>query len=227
MTQTLAAPAPATRQPSRLVWLLAGVLGTASLAAGAHLFSGSREPAVATVPAPAAPAALADKATTNPLPAATPAAAAMQPSQAKLAKTASPPPAQTTAAAPATSASPAPAPVCKSCGVVESVRTVTHKGEGSGVGAVAGGVLGAAVGNQMGKGDGRKAMTVLGALGGGLAGHEVEKRSKSATVHEVQVRMDDGTLRTVQQAQAPRTGARVRMEGQTLKVLASGAAGQG
>lgn len=227
MTSTIAAQPPAARQPSRLVWLLAGVLGTASLAAGAHLFSGSREAAVAAAPAPAAPAATADKTALQALPSPTPAAAVVQPSVAKTAKTASPPPAQSTAAAPVASPSPAPAPVCKNCGVVESVRTVTHKGEGSGVGAVAGGVLGAAVGNQMGKGDGRKAMTVLGALGGGLAGHEVEKRSKSTTVHEVQIRMDDGTLRTVQQAQAPRTGTRVRMEGQTMKVLAADAAGPG
>lgn len=224
MTSTIAAQPPAARQPSRLVWLLAGVLGTASLAAGAHLFSGSREAAVAAAPAPAAPAATADKTALQALPSPTPAAAVVQPS---VAKTASPPPAQSTAAAPVASPSPAPAPVCKNCGVVESVRTVTHKGEGSGVGAVAGGVLGAAVGNQMGKGDGRKAMTVLGALGGGLAGHEVEKRSKSTTVHEVQVRMDDGSLRTVQQAQAPRTGTRVRLEGQTLKTLPAESGPQG
>src|SRR5574337_391175 len=40
-------------------------------------------------------------------------------------------------------------------------------------GAVAGGVLG----NQVGKGDGRKAATVAGAVAGGVVGNQVGKRS--------------------------------------------------
>ncbi len=108
-------------------------------------------------------------------------------------------------------------PACASCGVVESVRAVTRKGEGSGVGAVAGGVIGAVIGNQIGKGNGRTAATVLGAVGGGVAGNEIEKRSKSTTVHEVRVRMDDGSVRTLQQAQPPKVGDRVQVEGSTLR----------
>jgi len=110
----------------------------------------------------------------------------------------------------------AAAPVCASCGTVESVQAVKVKGEGSGVGAVAGGVIGGVVGNQFGSGNGRKAMTVVGAVGGGLAGHEVEKQVKAKTVYTVKVRMDDGTLRTVQQAQAPAVGAKVKVDGQQL-----------
>ena len=116
------------------------------------------------------------------------------------------------------------ADVCKNCGVVESVRAITRKGEGSGVGAVAGGVLGAVVGNQMGKGTGRDAMTVIGAVGGGMAGHEVEKRSKSTTVYAIRVRLDDGSSRTIEQASAPATGARVVVQGNSVK-LASRQAG--
>jgi outer membrane lipoprotein SlyB len=111
----------------------------------------------------------------------------------------------------------AAAPACADCGVVESVRAVKRKGQASGVGAVAGGVLGAAVGNQFGKGNGRSAMTVLGAVGGGVAGHEVEKQVKSVVVHQVTVRMDDGSVRTIEQSQAPRTGERVIVQGRTLK----------
>ena len=118
----------------------------------------------------------------------------------------------------ADTAAPAAAPVCSSCGVVESVRTVTHKGQAHGVGAVAGGVVGAVVGNQMGKGDGRKAMTVLGALGGGLAGNEIEKRSKTTTAHEVKVRMDDGTTRTFRRSQSMAVGTQVTVDGDTLSV---------
>lgn len=117
-------------------------------------------------------------------------------------------------------AAPKPAAAtCVQCGVVESVQAVKVKGEGSGVGAVAGGVLGGVVGNQFGSGNGRAAMTVLGAVGGGVAGHEVEKNVKAKTVFNVKLRMDDGTTRTVQQAQAPAVGARVQVEGSTLRAL--------
>ena len=109
-----------------------------------------------------------------------------------------------------------PAAVCATGGVVEGVRAVKVKGEGSGIGAVAGGVLGAAVGNQMGKGGGRKAMTVLGAVGGGFAGHEIEKQVRSETVYEVRVRMDDGSVRTFTRKTAPAAGARVTVEGNTF-----------
>jgi outer membrane lipoprotein SlyB len=107
---------------------------------------------------------------------------------------------------------------CPDCGVVESVRSVTRKGKGTGVGAVAGGVVGAALGNQVGKGNGRTAMTVLGAVGGGVAGNEVEKRARAVTVHEVRVRMDDGSLRTLEQVQPDaHAGDRVVVQGNSLK----------
>lgn len=111
------------------------------------------------------------------------------------------------------------APACADCGVIESVTAVQRKGEGSGVGAVAGTVVGGAVGNQFGKGNGRTAMTVLGAIGGAVAGHEVEKQVKSKTVYVVKVRTDNGELRTIEQASAPAVGARVRIEGKTLHPL--------
>lgn len=132
------------------------------------------------------------------------------------------PAAPAAAAAPAprtTAAKPAGPATCAQCGVVESVQAVKVKGEASGVGAVAGGVLGGVVGNQFGKGNGRTAMTVLGAVGGGVAGHEVEKNVKAKTVFNVKLRMDDGTTRTVQQAQAPAVGARVQVEGSTLRSI--------
>ena len=116
----------------------------------------------------------------------------------------------------ATNASPA-APACAQCGVVESVQAVKVKGEASGVGAVAGGVLGGVVGNQFGGGNGRTAMTVLGAVGGGVAGHEIEKNVKAKTVYSVRVRMEDGSLRTLEQSQAPAVGARVKVDGATLR----------
>lgn len=111
--------------------------------------------------------------------------------------------------------------VCADCGVVESVQAVTQKGEGSGVGAVAGGVVGGLLGNQMGAGQGKTAMTVLGAVGGGFAGNEVEKRARSTTVYKVRVRTDEGTLRTFEQASAPAVGQRVRIDGHKLHAVAA------
>lgn len=108
---------------------------------------------------------------------------------------------------------------CGTCGVIESVQAVKRKGEATGVGAVVGGVAGAAVGNQVGKGNGRTAMTVIGAVGGGVAGHEIEKHARATTVYEVRVRMDDGSVRTVERATAPPVGQRVRMEGKAMTFL--------
>lgn len=111
------------------------------------------------------------------------------------------------------------AAICGHCGVIEGVRPVQRKGEGSGVGAVAGGVVGAVVGNQMGGGSGKQAMTVLGAIGGGFAGNEIEKRSKSSTEYEVRVRMDDGTLRSFTSATAPTPGAAVTVNDKGFHVV--------
>ncbi|HWH81241.1 MAG TPA: glycine zipper 2TM domain-containing protein, partial [Burkholderiaceae bacterium] len=127
------------------------------------------------------------------------------------------------AAAPTPAAAPAraaPAP-CTRCGTVEAVTAVKVKGQGTGVGAVAGGVLGGVVGNQFGHGGGRTAMTVLGAVGGGFAGNEVEKHVRSETLFDVRVRMRDGTHRTFRQAQPPAVGTRVIVDGNRLRVAAS------
>lgn len=115
------------------------------------------------------------------------------------------------------------APVCRDCGTVESVQAEHRKGEGSGVGAVAGGVLGGLVGNQMGRGNGKTAMTVLGAVGGGFAGNAVEKNMKAYTVYHVKVRMADGSQRSFTERTAPAVGSRVVVEGSHLKADTSSA----
>jgi outer membrane lipoprotein SlyB len=118
----------------------------------------------------------------------------------------------------ATAVEPARVAVCAACGVVQSVHAVQQKGAGTGLGAVAGGLLGGVVGHQMGGGNGRTAMTVLGAVGGGMAGNEVEKRARSETTFEVKVRMEDGNLRTFHTAHSLPVGAEVVAEGTTLSV---------
>jgi outer membrane lipoprotein SlyB len=116
---------------------------------------------------------------------------------------------------------PAPKPVqvaaaqqpCLDCGVVESVREVEVKGEGTGLGAVAGGVVGGVLGHQVGSGRGKDVMTVLGAAGGALAGHQVEKKVRSTKHWEVTVRLDGGATRTISMPSQPawRAGDRVRI----------------
>jgi len=102
---------------------------------------------------------------------------------------------------------------CASCGTVASIHAIELKGDASGLGAVAGGVTGAVVGNQIGRGNGNTAMTILGAAGGAFAGNEIEKNVKKHYSYRVTVRMDDGSFRTVSQPSAPAVtvGARVRV----------------
>lgn len=123
------------------------------------------------------------------------------------------------AAAPKAAAPRAVVATCATCGVIESVQAIKRKGQGSGLGAVAGGVAGAVLGNQVGKGHGRDAMTVIGAVGGGVAGHEIEKQARATTVYQVRVRMEDGTVRTLERATAPPVGQRVRMDGKAMTFL--------
>jgi outer membrane lipoprotein SlyB len=107
-------------------------------------------------------------------------------------------------------AAPPQAPVCASCGTVASVTPVQQPGQANGVGAVVGGLVGGLLGNQVGGGNGRTAATVIGAIGGGLAGNEVQKRTDAKTVYQVQVRMDDGQVRTTTLGVAPPVGQRVQ-----------------
>src|ERR1700730_13452511 len=92
---------------------------------------------------------------------------------------------------------------CQSCGTVESIVTVRKQGHGTGIGAVGGAVAGGVVGNQFGSGNGRTAMTLLGALGGGLAGNSVEKHLRSETDYQVRVRMENGHTRYFTYRQPP------------------------
>ena len=97
--------------------------------------------------------------------------------------------------------------------MVESVREVELKGEGSGLGAAGGAVVGGVLGNQVGGGRGKDLMTVVGAVGGAVAGNEVEKRVKSTKSYEITVRFDDGSSRAISEANAPswRAGDKVRV----------------
>lgn len=122
-------------------------------------------------------------------------------------------------------ASPAPKPArpaavrSANIGAVQHIEPIT-KTEASGAGAVAGGLLGGVVGNQFGKGDGKKAMTVVGAVGGAVAGHEIEKQHNRKVVgYRVRVQLDNGETRTFEPPQLDglKVGDRVRVDQGSLR----------
>jgi outer membrane lipoprotein SlyB len=109
----------------------------------------------------------------------------------------------------------APQPVVQpgNLATVQAVREVKQPGEHTVLGPAAGGVAGAVVGSQFGHGNGRKVMTVLGALGGAMAGKHIEKQARGTTRWEVEVRHDSGMQETVLSDVAPsfNPGDRVRV----------------
>lgn len=141
-------------------------------------------------------------------------AQAPQPAQAQ-------PAAKPKSAAPAASHPKVAAAPCANCGVVESINAVEVKGKTSGVGAVAGGVAGGLAGNAIGggKGTGNAVLTVGGAVGGAFAGDAIEGHMKKHTAWRVTVRLEDGSVRTLQQSAQPpfAVGDRVRINGSTIE----------
>lgn len=93
---------------------------------------------------------------------------------------------------------------CHNCGVVTGVDRDRGRGDNHvGGGTVLGAIVGGALGNQVGKGDGRKAATVVGAVAGGAVGHRIEKDRRGRDVWRIEIRMDDGDYRTVTQYRYP------------------------
>ncbi len=105
------------------------------------------------------------------------------------------------------------ATVCAVCGKVLGVRTVEVEAKPSGVGVVAGAVVGGLLGNQVGGGTGKTLATVAGAVGGGYAGNEIEKRTRKAAAWEVDVQFEDGARRSFRYEAPPawKTGDRVKV----------------
>ena len=111
----------------------------------------------------------------------------------------------------------APKPVAQPgyLATVQAVREVKEPGQHTALGPIAGGIAGAVIGDQIGKGKGstRKVLTVLGAAGGAFAGREIEKQARATSHWEVDVRRDDGAYETVRSEVAPawQPGERVRL----------------
>lgn len=205
------------------LWAAVGVLGVAVVGLGGALYTTLQprqepQPVVSEQPAagPAAPAAsapVAEKATPAPAP-----VAQHKPRPVPVKK-----PAEVhsdpVVAAPFPTPVPAPAPVCVDCATVSNVTPIEREVETSGTGAVAGGVLGAIIGNQIGRGQGRDVATVIGAIGGGVAGNQIEKKMKKVVAYRIDLRMDDGSRRTLELDRPLGIGERVRYDGQALQPL--------
>lgn len=233
----------ATSSTPTIAWAAIAVLGAATLALGGMLLRGTTETAPTssepvalapqtpvangTVPAPLAPAGSGSAATVSNAPVAAarkPVAPSAQSQPA--APTHKPatlsPQAPTTAreAAPKVAERAAPAPACAVCGTVESVTAVQREpASGSGVGVIAGAAIGGLLGNQVGGGTGKDLATIAGMVGGGWAGNTVEKKMKRETVYEVAVRMDDGSVRKLEQKSPVVVGTKVTVNGNAVSPL--------
>jgi len=107
-----------------------------------------------------------------------------------------------------------PVLVCQNCGTVESIREISTRGNSNGLGAAGGAVVGGLLGNQVGGGHGKQAMTVVGAIGGAFAGNQIEKQARATLSYETTVRMDNGSSRTIGQSTQP-----VWRDGDHVKVV--------
>ncbi|MFC4277436.1 glycine zipper 2TM domain-containing protein [Achromobacter aloeverae] len=112
---------------------------------------------------------------------------------------------------------------CPQCGTVVSMGQVQVPVQDTSnhiVGTVAGGVVGGVVGNQFGGGGGKTALTVLGAVGGALAGREIERNmnQKTVTRYQLVARTNDGRTHTFR-SDTPfqySTGQAIRVENNQL-----------
>lgn len=93
--------------------------------------------------------------------------------------------------------------LCERCALVTDVHAETRRGQGSGLGAVGGAVVGGLLGNMVGGGNGRKLATVGGAVAGGYAGNEIEKSQKTHTVWVVQAKDRDGRVHRFERSSDP------------------------
>jgi outer membrane lipoprotein SlyB len=114
---------------------------------------------------------------------------------------------------------PPPSPLrCHDCGVIETIQVQQIKGEGSGLGAIGGAILGGVLGHQVGEGSGKQLARIGGAVLGGFAGNEVERRERASQRYEITVRLDDGSRRVISRTSPPpwQPGERVRVEGDEI-----------
>lgn len=105
--------------------------------------------------------------------------------------------------------------VCNYCGTVRSISRInTNSGRKNNTGAIiVGALIGGAVGNQVGDGDGQRAATVVGAVAGGAIANNATKNKNRRTIYRISVRMDNGRVYNFDQGSSNgmRSGSRVEV----------------
>jgi outer membrane lipoprotein SlyB len=110
-------------------------------------------------------------------------------------------------------------------GTIVDVRYVEmrHMEQGDrAVGVVAGTLLGGAAGSQFGKGDGKTAMTAIGAVAGAALGDNLAQRANRHQATEWFVRLDGGrTVAIVQNDPSLHVGAHVKVidDGRSTRIV--------
>jgi outer membrane lipoprotein SlyB len=105
-------------------------------------------------------------------------------------------------------------------GTVESVREVVEQKDPTGAGMIIGGLVGGGLGSLIGGGTGRTVATVVGAVGGGYVGNQVEK-GQTQVSYQIGVKYDDGSWATIRQT-APtglHVGDRVVVTDNSIQLL--------
>ena len=106
------------------------------------------------------------------------------------------------------------AAACRDCARVESIRAVEVPTGPAYAGAIAGGIAGAVFGEQIGKAHERHVTRALGAIGGAVLGHEIQRAATSRTLYDAALRLPNGVLR-VRRYDAPppfQVGQLIRLE---------------
>ena len=104
-------------------------------------------------------------------------------------------------------------------GRIVGIDPIRTRPQGTGVGAVAGGVVGGLIGNKV---IGGTAATAIGAVGGAVAGNNLERNHREGVAgYHVNVRLDNGVTRTFDQTQVGglHVGDRVRVQGGRIRRL--------
>ena len=98
---------------------------------------------------------------------------------------------------------------------VEVVRGQEPTGSNT-AGTIIGGIAGAVIGNQIGRGTGKDLATIAGGVGGAVAGNAIQRNSNTQVrdMYRVSVQVDNGSYRSYDMGSAVdlRAGDRVRIE---------------
>jgi outer membrane lipoprotein SlyB len=195
---------PAAAAHSVTAAALANPVSATMAAAPASAAPASAAPASAA-PASAAPASAASIPTAAAVHAPPTAATRATPASA------APAPVKQAVKAPVKQATPAQAAVDPTMGTVVSIDRVDISSANNGIGAVAGAVVGGVAGHQIGGGRGKDVATVLGAVGGAVAGNAIEKYERKSYRYDVLVHAADGSTRTLHYSSPPSFGVGERI----------------